>query len=297
VARLLADFSRLVGGTNFGTRWRRLIGPFLQTARFENCFLVIDMAHISLNKVVLDFPIFNVQSRSFKKTLADSVIGGRLLNRRSAMTVRALEDVSFELQEGDRLGVIGGNGSGKTSLLRLMSGVYSPTSGVISRSGRIGSMLAINSGMDLEESAKENVYLRGLLMGISKRNMKNKIDEILDFADLGDFANLPVRTYSSGMMMRLAFSIATAGEPELLFMDEWLSAGDEQFRVRAQSRLKKLVDSTKILVLASHSRPLIEANCNKVIWLAQGRIVATGEPKDVLNLYFGNLAAKITIQK
>lgn len=245
------------------------------------------MTNISLENMGLDFPIYNADARSLKRALINTAIGGRLKSEGRSVNVTALENVSLSLSSGDRLGVIGANGSGKTSMLKVLAGIYKPTSGTIEATGRIDSLLSINSGMDMEESAIENVYLRGLIMGLSKTQIDEKIEEILEFADLGDFINLPIRTYSSGMMMRLVFSIVTSVKPEILLMDEWLSVGDANFRDKAQTRISEMVSSSEILVIASHSRATIEASCNRAIWLDGGRVKAEGKTEEVLNMYFG----------
>lgn len=245
------------------------------------------MPNISLNNVSLDFPIYNADSRSFKRALINTAVGGRLRSEKNVVNVRALDGLTFELNPGDRLGIVGSNGSGKTSLLKVLAGIYRPTSGAIQKAGRVDSLLSINSGMDMEESAIENVYLRGVIMGLKKTQVTQSLDAILEFADLGDFVNLPIRTYSSGMMMRLAFSIVTSVSPEILLMDEWLSVGDAEFKSKAQARITEMVASSKILVIASHSRSTIESSCNKVLWLDGGKMRAYGDPKEILDQYFG----------
>jgi lipopolysaccharide transport system ATP-binding protein len=247
----------------------------------------VKMPNISLNNVRLDFPVYNADSRSLKRALINTAVGGRLRQEGRSVNVTALENISLSVSSGDRVGLIGANGSGKTSLLKVLAGIYKPTGGSLQASGRIDSLLSINSGMDMEESAIENVYLRGLIMGLSKRQIDAKLDEILEFADLGDFVNLPIRTYSSGMMMRLAFSIVTSVKPEILLMDEWLSVGDADFKAKAQARISDMVESADALVIASHSRATIKSSCNRVIWLQGGVIKAEGEPDQVLEMYFG----------
>jgi lipopolysaccharide transport system ATP-binding protein len=245
------------------------------------------MSQIVLQNVSLELPIYNADSFSFKKTLVDSARVGKLRDRRGKVTVLALDSVSLILNEGDRLGIVGNNGSGKTTLLRLLAGVYAPTSGTFERVGKVDSLLAIGAGMDLEQDALANIKLKLTILGASKHQVEERSRTILEFADLGEFASLPVRTYSSGMLVRLGFAIATSVVPEILLMDEWLSAGDADFGRKAQARIREVVDSSKILAIASHSRGTIERACNQVLWLESGRVRMHGEPKEVLDAYFG----------
>lgn len=245
------------------------------------------MSCLNLRHVSLELPIYNADSFSFKKTLADSALVGKVRTQNGKVTVLALDSISLTLNEGDRLGIVGSNGSGKTSLLRLLAGVYTPTSGTIGREGKIDSLLAIGAGMDMEQDAFANIKLKLTLLGVARSELDDKTRTILEFADLGEFAGLPVRTYSSGMLVRLGFAIATSVVPEILLMDEWLSAGDADFGKKAQNRIREVVDSSKILVIASHSRATIERACDKVLWLEAGRMKMLGEPKEVLGAYFG----------
>ena len=184
--------------------------------------------------------------------------------------------------------MLGHNGAGKSTLLRLLSGVYEPSSGRAEIKGEIGSLIDVSFGIDPEASGRENIYLRGALLGLTRAEIKAKLDEIIDFSELGDFIDMPVRTYSSGMHLRLAFSVSTIIRPEILLMDEWLSVGDEGFRVRAEARMNELVESTHILVIASHSRELVRDTCNRAIWLEHGKIKMDGTPEEVTQAYFGH---------
>jgi lipopolysaccharide transport system ATP-binding protein len=202
--------------------------------------------------------------------------------------VRPLEDLTFSLADGARLGLVGHNGAGKSTLLRLLSGVYVPSHGTAHIEGEIGSLIDISLGIDSEASGRENIYLRGALLGMTKAQMNGMIDEIIAFSELGDFIDMPLRTYSSGMHLRLAFSVSTMVRPEILLMDEWLSVGDQGFTHKAEARLAELVQSTNILVIASHSRDLIQKTCNRVLWLEHGKIRLDGTPEEVLPHYFGD---------
>jgi lipopolysaccharide transport system ATP-binding protein len=200
--------------------------------------------------------------------------GGRIArDSGNRVTVCALDGVSFELKAGDRVGVVGHNGSGKTTLLRALAGIYEPVRGQISVSGRIASLLDLHLGIDPEATGYENIVLRAILAGLHPKEIRPKIDEIAAFTELDEYLEMPVRTYSSGMQVRLAFAVSTSVDADILLMDEWLSVGDSEFSKKASQRLERLVAQTSILVLASHSSDLIARLCNRVIRLEHGRIV------------------------
>jgi lipopolysaccharide transport system ATP-binding protein len=203
------------------------------------------------------------------------------------LSIEALKDLDLKIVSGDRLGIVGHNGSGKSTLLRLLSGIYDPSEGAIQRSGSISSLVDISLGINGENTGRENIFLRGKLMGLSKKEIDDKIEEIIDFSELGDYINLPVRIYSSGMLLRLAFSVSTSITADILIMDEWLSVGDGAFADRATKRLKNLVDESEILVLASHTRDLVEKTCNRLVWLEHGRIKEVGTVSEIAPKYFG----------
>lgn len=229
---------------------------------------------IRAENLTVDFAVYNSPHRSLKKNLLHFATGGHISSGVSGVvTIRALDGVSFDLSEGERLGLSGHNGSGKSTLLKVLAGVYAPTEGKLDISGKVASLLDISIGMDGEASGIENIYLRGILLGLTMEEIRKKVDEIVDFSELGNFIDLPIRTYSSGMSMRLAFSIATSVEADILLMDEWLSVGDSDFVKKAEARLKSLVKKTPILVMASHSPEVLNEVCTKVIRLESGRIV------------------------
>ena len=184
------------------------------------------------------------------------------------------------------MGLIGHNGSGKSTLLKLLGGIYRPTSGTVSRAGVVGSLLDISLGMSPDATGRENIFLRGALQGMSRSEIARLVPGIIEFSELGDFIELPMRTYSSGMLLRLAFSVATVLSPDILLMDEWLSVGDEAFQSKAEARLHEVVSRTSILVIASHSANLISGQCNRVLYLDHGRLIADGPPAEVLPMYF-----------
>ena len=246
------------------------------------------MASIKFKNVSVDIPIYNAKNRSLKNKIIKTATVGKLGHDNSGnIIVKALKDLNFKLNKGDRVGLLGANGAGKSTLLRVISGVYKPTKGSLMCNGNIASLIDISLGTDQEATGRENILLRGALLGISNKVLKDKIDEIIDFSELNEFIDMPVRTYSSGMHLRLAFSVSTIVKPDILLMDEWLSVGDESFKQKADARLAELVKSTDIFVIASNSRELIEKNCNRVIYLKNGKIDYDSTPKKVCSAYFG----------
>lgn len=231
------------------------------------------MAYISLKNVAVNFPVYGAGANSLKKTLASSVTGGRLGKETGVAVVKALSDINLELRDGDRLGVIGHNGAGKSTLLRTLAGIYEPSSGDFVRQGSIASLIDPMLGIELDATGLENITLRGLVMGMGKKKIEQITPEICEFSGLGEYLHMPVRTYSTGMLMRLAFSITTSVKADILLMDEWLSVGDAEFTERAEMRMKEIVSNTGILVLASHSSDLIAKECNRVIKLEHGSAV------------------------
>lgn len=241
------------------------------------------MAYIELENVVLDIPLME-SVRSVRKNLVARYTGGRIAGAGRAV-VRALDGISLRLESGTRLGLIGHNGAGKSTLLRLLAGIYEPTTGHIKREGRITPLFNPSIGMDPDDTGYQNIFNVGLLAGMSERELSRKAAEIADFTELGEFLNLPVRTYSSGMLVRLAFAISTAADPEILLLDEGIGAGDARFAKRANERLKSFYANLDILVLASHSDALVRELCNVAAMVERGRIVAYGPVDDVIEYY------------
>ncbi len=232
---------------------------------------------ISLQGVNVSFPVYGAGSASLKKTLAASVTGGRFGKETGVAVVHALSGIDIELKAGDRLGLVGHNGAGKSTLLRTLAGVYEPSSGRFERHGSVASLIDPALGIEVDASGLENIMLRGLVMGLSKREIERRSADIVEFSGLGEYIHMPVRTYSTGMMMRLAFSISTCVQADILLMDEWLSVGDAEFTEKAEQRMREVVQGSGILVLASHSMELIAKECNKVIHLSHGTIVQREE--------------------
>ncbi len=230
------------------------------------------MPHISAEGICIEFPIWNPSHRSLKNAVLRATTGGRLARESSTrVVVQALSDLSFEFARGDRIGLVGNNGSGKTTLLRVLSGIYEPVRGRLEVSGRVSSLLDLSLGMDHEATGLENIVLRGVLMGLPPVAIQAKVNEIAEFSELGDYLSMPIRTYSSGMLLRLAFAVSTSVAPEILLLDEWLSVGDAAFRDKAERRLLELIESSAIMVLASHDESLIRRFCSRMLRLEHGR--------------------------
>jgi len=247
------------------------------------------VARIEFNNACVDFPIYNANSRSLKNRLLNVATGGQLnTDAQGRVLVRALEGLTFTLNDGDRVGIVGHNGAGKSTLLRLLSGVYFPSAGSVRIEGEVGSLIDISLGIDHEATGRENIYIRGSLLGMSKKTISAQLEEIIEFSELGDFVDMPVRTYSTGMHLRLAFAVSTIVQPEILLMDEWLSVGDEGFKLKAKLRMNDLVRKTNILIIASHSKEQILQTCNRAIWLEHGKIVMDDDAAKVATAYFGD---------
>ena len=225
--------------------------------------------------LTVEFPIYENSHRSLKKKVINLTTGGKIgSDAGKHPVVRALDNLNFDIKKGERVGLVGHNGSGKTTLLRVLTGVYSPVSGLLKTNGRIASLLDVSMGLDPDATGFENIFIKGLMDGLPPEVIKNKIDEIADFTELGEYLNLPVKTYSSGMMLRLAFSISTSVEADIIIMDEWLSVGDASFNKKAADRLELLIDKSSILVVASHDPNLIENICNRKIHMEHGQIIS-----------------------
>ncbi len=246
------------------------------------------MAYLRLDKVCVDFPVYYGGSPSLKKELLDAAKRKqRNLARNDAdkISVRALNEITLDIEKGDRVAIIGANGAGKTTLLKVLARIYEPTTGSIKTSGAISSMLDVNVGFDPDATGYDNILLRGMFMNIRPASMKGHVTQIAEFTELGPYLDMPVRTYSAGMSMRLSFAIATCVPPEILVMDEWLSAGDASFLEKARRRMEEFVRSSSVMVLASHSMPLLEQWCNRAILLDQGHIRVIGDLKSVAAVY------------
>jgi ABC-type polysaccharide/polyol phosphate transport system ATPase subunit len=244
------------------------------------------MAFLRVRNLSVEFSIYQGSSRSLKKLLVATTTQGNLArDATDRINVRALNDVTLDIEDGDRVALIGANGAGKTTLLRVLAGIYSPTGGECYSSGRISALLDVSLGLNPDATGRENVILRGMYMNVPPREMRSRVDEIVEFTELGPYIDMPARTYSSGMLVRLGFAISTCMPAEILLMDEWLSAGDVRFLEKAQKRTEKFVGSSSILVLASHSTELLRKWCNRGVLLQQGRVAAHGDIDDVIASY------------
>jgi lipopolysaccharide transport system ATP-binding protein len=222
------------------------------------------MATIKVHEVSVEIPIYSNHNRSIKNSFLKKMMKDRVLPH----SVTALSNITLDLKDGDRLGVMGPNGAGKSTLLRTLAGVYHPTSGTIEVKGRISSLIDINLGMDHEATGYENIRMRGIMMGVSLKKIKTMEEEIADFSGLGGFLHMPIRTYSTGMHMRLGFAVSTAIEADIILMDEWLSVGDSDFLVKAEKRLHDYIEKSSILVIASHNQNTIKNICNMTLNLS-----------------------------
>ncbi len=241
------------------------------------------MSSIILDSVSVDFPIYNLNTRSLKKNLIRFTTGGKLSSNSQCVVVRALDQVSLKIEEGDRVGIVGHNGAGKSTLLRVLSNIYEPTHGTIYYDGKISSLLNVMLGIDPESTGYENIFIRGLLLGLTKKEINSKIKEIAEFTELGDFLYVPIRTYSQGMQMRLAFAVATSIQPEILLMDEVIGVGDKDFFNRAQDRLSQLINKSSIVLLASHSPAILKKICNKILVMKAGKVQWFGPIDEALH--------------
>lgn len=240
------------------------------------------MAKIELDDVSLTFTVRQQKRVSLKEYLVRGLFRQAV---NPAMAVHALSGVSLHARSGDRVGVIGHNGAGKSTLLRLLAGIYPPTAGTRTVEGRICSLFDISLGFEPEATGWDNIAYRSYLQGETPASLRGKIDAIAAFTELGDFLNVPVRHYSAGMLMRLAFSIATTIAPEVLLVDEVLAVGDLAFQQKAQARMKEMMAQARLMVLVAHDLPTIKALCTRVLWMEHGAVVMDGPPAQVIEAY------------
>ena len=242
------------------------------------------MALVKLNNVTVEYPIFTQHTQSIKTSML-ARLGGTLSKHNDTVIVCALDKLTIELNDGDRLGIVGPNGAGKTTLLRVISRIYEPQIGTVEINGSISTFTDLTLGMDLEATGWENIIFRCVFMGLTFAQGQELSPSIAEFSELGDYLDMPVRTYSTGMFVRLAFAISTSVQPDIIVMDELIGAGDAQFYQKAQKRLEELIGNTKILVLASHDDNIITDLCNKGLWLEHGKVKSVGAAKDVVKQY------------
>lgn len=235
---------------------------------------------ISIENVSMDYRIQQENIKSVKEYLV-SAVRGKITYRE----FRALENINLHIKKGEVCGIIGRNGAGKSTLLKVIAGVLTPTKGNVNIDGNIAPMLELGAGFDQDLTARENIFLNGAILGYSKQFLIDKFQEIVDFSELHDFIDQPVRTYSSGMMMRLAFSIATIVEPEVLIVDEILSVGDSHFQKKSEERMRKMMSGGTTVLMVSHSLKQIRELCSRVVWLDHGEVVMDGDTKIICDAY------------
>ncbi|CAI3927194.1 ABC-type polysaccharide/polyol phosphate transport system [Commensalibacter communis] len=243
------------------------------------------MPSITVKNLSISFPLYHENTRSLRK-MTHLFISGRLRqDQHKKILVQSLRDINFTLRQGDKVGLIGQNGAGKTTLLRTMTGIYEPVVGHIRVEGSISTLLDPNAGMNFGLTGRENIYLKCSINGYSKKQTQEIAESVAEFSELGAYLDLPVRTYSSGMQLRLGFGLATAIAPQILMMDEWFLTGDAGFIQKATKRIENMVQNSQILVISTHSAETIAKWCNRVLWLDQGFLKMDGTPEEVLPIY------------
>jgi lipopolysaccharide transport system ATP-binding protein len=244
------------------------------------------MKQIELDDVSLHFHVRCQHRTSIKDYLLHGLFRGR---RRETLEVKALEHISLSVELGERVGIIGRNGAGKSTLLKLLAGIYPPTAGTRRVSGRVSSLFDISLGFEPEANGWDNIRFRSYLQGETPRSVQARLQAIADFSELGKFLDMPVRYYSSGMLVRLAFSAATAIEPEILIVDEILSAGDHSFQAKAQQRMRTLISHAQAVVVVSHDLAALQKICSRILWLDQGRIHMSGPADEIIPAYVAHM--------
>lgn len=238
------------------------------------------MSEIKIDKLYLEFPLSGVKGGlSFQ---ANSSSSGNITSNGKTNVVRAIDNLTVQFKQSERIGIIGSNGSGKSSLLRVLAGIYSPTAGIVKVEGSVNTLLNVGLGVRLNSTGRRNIHLRAMLNGLSRREIKTHEREIIEFSELGPFIDLPMRMYSAGMQLRLSFAMATSFEPEILLMDEWIGVGDRNFQDKAVRRLNSLVSDSGISIICSHNLNIINRTCDRVLWLNSGKLQADGPPQNVL---------------
>ena len=242
---------------------------------------------ILAENVSVKFRIYHNSAPSLKDVIVNGLMGKK--DRDNFTEFFAINHVSLKINSGDRLGIIGLNGAGKSTLLKTISGIYSPHEGRIVVNGRLTPLMELGAGFDPEQTGRENIYLNGTLLGFSPKTMKGKEQSIAEFSELGEFLDLPVKYYSSGMYGRLAFSIATMTDPEILLIDEVFATGDAHFVEKSSQRILKLVEQSQIVVIVSHNLEQINKLCNRAIIMDKGGIINDGDPRRMSNYYLENI--------
>jgi ABC-type polysaccharide/polyol phosphate transport system ATPase subunit len=249
------------------------------------------MASVTLDNVSVEFNIYNGRSRALKSEILRRAVGGRIKHgpHDSITAVEALKDISFKASPGERIGIVGHNGAGKSTLLRVLGRIYPPTSGRADIRGSISSLVDLTMGMELEESGFQNIMIKGTLLGLRDADIRALVPEIAEFSELGEFLHLPVRAYSSGMLLRLGFAISTAIRPDIAVFDEVMGVGDLSFHAKAKARLLRLVEQASIVFICSHDMTVIRENCSRALWLEGGRLLDDGPADDIVKAYLSKM--------
>lgn len=237
---------------------------------------------IKIDNVSVRFKIYENKNLSLKDLFSKSLMGGESAKDRY---FSALNDISLVINPGERIGIIGRNGAGKSTLLKLVCGIYPPSYGQVSVKGKIASLLELGTGFHPEFTGRENLYLNGAIIGFSEKQIRQIEDEVIEFSELESFINTPVKYYSSGMYMRLAFSLATAIQPDILVLDEVFAAGDIGFIEKARARMYRIVDDASILLMVSHDMDLMKELSSRIIWVDGGKIIEDGDPGKVIDSF------------
>ncbi|CAN5544342.1 ABC transporter ATP-binding protein [soil metagenome] len=241
-------------------------------------------ALIALKSVDLEYDLHHDRTNNFKEFVINAITRKKYVAKKKGK-FKALSDISFDVLEGERLGIIGLNGAGKSTLLKVISGILKPTRGTVTVHGNIQPLIEIGAGFDPEFSGRENIYFNGYMLGFTKRQVDEKLEQIIEFSGLKDFIEVPVKYYSSGMHVRLAFTIATSIEPEILVLDEMLGAGDIAFVDKAKARMNSLIETSRAMVLVSHDLGLIESLCTRCMLVVGGKIFREGNPTEIVAKY------------
>jgi len=248
------------------------------------------VASIRLENISVHFPVYDASARSLKKAIIASTTGGRIMTDvAERVRIQALSDFSLQVDHGERVALVGHNGAGKSTVLRVLNGIYEPVAGRVLVEGHTVPLFDMTLGMDPESSGYENILLRGMYLGFSHADIRERVKEIAEFAELGSFLDIPVKTYSTGMVARLAFAISTTIEPDILLIDEGIAAGDSAFLEKANRRLEDLIARTRILIFSSHNEALLQRWCSKAVLLENGRKISMGAVDDVLAEYHARL--------
>lgn len=247
---------------------------------------------ITVSNVSMRFNLGIDKNNSIKQIAVDFIKNRKHEKKKDRNEFWALQDVSFEVKPGEVLGLVGSNGAGKSTLLKVVAGVMKPTRGTLTIAGTICPMIELGAGFDMDLNARENIYLNGAVMGYSKKFLDSKFDEIVDFSELQEFLEVPVRNFSSGMVARLAFSIATLVDPEILIVDEILSVGDLNFQKKSEAKMRNMITGGTTVLYVSHSVDSIKSLCDKVLWLEHGKVIMYGEADQVCDLYYESQITK-----